>query len=149
MTRTNSLFPTEENETKVLENLRQQEEKLRQKLEEFSTRHARLGAFEWRYEFPEIIDEKGNFVGFDCIIGNPPYGVAMSNEYRKTVEEKIEHVPDYEIYYYFILLGKELLKIMDAWHTSFPTHGCSISLHKSSETLSCVKPSNIHTLGHY
>ena len=110
LTRTNSLFPTEENETKVLENLRQQEEKLRQKLEEFSTRHARLGAFEWRYEFPEIIDEKGNFVGFDCIIGNPPYGVAMSNEYRKTVEEKIEHVPDYEIYYYFILLGKELLK---------------------------------------
>lgn len=110
LARTNSLFPTEDDETKALESLRLQEEKLRQRLEEFSTRHARLGAFEWRYEFPKIIDEKGNFVGFDCLIGNPPYGVAMSNEYRKTVEEKIEHVPDYEIYYYFILLGKKLLK---------------------------------------
>ena len=31
------------------------------------------GAFEWRFEFPEVLDEKGNFVGFDVTIGNPPY----------------------------------------------------------------------------
>ncbi|MBV5277806.1 MAG: Eco57I restriction-modification methylase domain-containing protein [Campylobacteraceae bacterium] len=30
-------------------------------------------AFEWRFEFPEVLDEKGNFVGFDVVIGNPPY----------------------------------------------------------------------------
>jgi hypothetical protein len=30
-------------------------------------------AFEWAIEFPEIISEKGCFLGFDCIIGNPPY----------------------------------------------------------------------------
>ena len=108
--RTNSLFPPEEAETKVLENLRKQEEKLRLMLDEVSTRQTRLGAFEWRYEFPEIMDSKGEFVGFDCIIGNPPYGVHLSEEYRKTVEEKIEHVPDYEIYYYFISLAKMLLK---------------------------------------
>jgi len=30
-------------------------------------------AFEWRFEFPEILDEAGEFVGFDAIIGNPPY----------------------------------------------------------------------------
>ena len=32
-----------------------------------------LGAFEWRIEFPEVLDDEGNFIGFDCIIGNPPY----------------------------------------------------------------------------
>lgn len=32
-----------------------------------------VGAFEWRIEFPEVLDEEGNFEGFDCIIGNPPY----------------------------------------------------------------------------
>lgn len=32
-----------------------------------------LFAFEWRYEFPEILDDKGQFVGFDIIITNPPY----------------------------------------------------------------------------
>ncbi|MGL2916765.1 DUF7149 domain-containing protein [Helicobacter pylori] len=30
-------------------------------------------AFEWRFEFPEVLDDEGNFLGFDCIIGNPPY----------------------------------------------------------------------------
>ncbi len=31
------------------------------------------GSFEWRFEFPEVMDEQGNFVGFDAVIGNPPY----------------------------------------------------------------------------
>lgn len=30
-------------------------------------------AFEWRFEFPEVLDENGNFIGFDLVIGNPPY----------------------------------------------------------------------------
>jgi adenine-specific DNA-methyltransferase len=30
-------------------------------------------AFEWRFEFPEVLDDNGNFVGFDVVIGNPPY----------------------------------------------------------------------------
>lgn len=110
LARDNSLFPPEEEETKVLIDLRKKEAKLRQALEEVSSRHARLKAFEWRYEFPEVLNDKGQFDGFDCIIGNPPYGVSIQNEYRKTVEEKYEHVPDYEIYYYFISLAQKLVK---------------------------------------
>jgi adenine-specific DNA-methyltransferase len=30
-------------------------------------------AFEWRFEFPEVLDEEGRFKGFDVVIGNPPY----------------------------------------------------------------------------
>ncbi len=30
-------------------------------------------SFEWRFEFPEVLDDNGNFTGFDAIIGNPPY----------------------------------------------------------------------------
>ncbi len=30
-------------------------------------------AFEWRFEFPEVLDNEGNFVGFDVVIANPPY----------------------------------------------------------------------------
>lgn len=29
--------------------------------------------FEWRFEIPEILDNNAKFVGFDVIIGNPPY----------------------------------------------------------------------------
>ena len=31
-------------------------------------------AFEWRFEFPEALNDEGLFIGFDIIIGNPPYG---------------------------------------------------------------------------
>ena len=30
-------------------------------------------ALEWRFAFPEVLDDNGRFVGFDCIVGNPPY----------------------------------------------------------------------------
>jgi SAM-dependent methyltransferase len=30
-------------------------------------------SFEWRFEFPEVLNEKGDYVGFDAVIGNPPY----------------------------------------------------------------------------
>ena len=30
-------------------------------------------AFEWRFEFPEVLNDNGEFVGFDVVIGNPPY----------------------------------------------------------------------------
>lgn len=30
-------------------------------------------AFEWRFEFPEVLDDAGAFKGFDVVIGNPPY----------------------------------------------------------------------------
>lgn len=44
-------------------------------------------AFEWRFEFPEVLNEKGDFIGFDVIIGNPPYGVI----YKAAKEYFIEH----------------------------------------------------------
>ena len=30
-------------------------------------------AFEWRFEFPEVLNNEGEFEGFDVVIGNPPY----------------------------------------------------------------------------
>ena len=30
-------------------------------------------AFEWRFEFPEVLADDGGFIGFDAVIGNPPY----------------------------------------------------------------------------
>lgn len=41
-------------------------------------------AFEWAIEFPEILDEKGIFTGFDCIIGNPPYGLINKKQNQNT-----------------------------------------------------------------
>lgn len=30
-------------------------------------------AFEWRFEFPEVLNPDGSFRGFDAVLGNPPY----------------------------------------------------------------------------
>ncbi|MDA3904530.1 MAG: Eco57I restriction-modification methylase domain-containing protein [Bacteroidales bacterium] len=30
-------------------------------------------AIEWRFEFPNLLNDNGDFVGFDVVIGNPPY----------------------------------------------------------------------------
>ena len=38
-------------------------------------------SFEWRFEFPELIDDKGEFIGFDVIIGNPPYVVVNKENF--------------------------------------------------------------------
>lgn len=36
-------------------------------------------AFEWRFEFPELLNDNGEFEGFDVVIGNPPYVFAREN----------------------------------------------------------------------
>ncbi len=46
---------------------------LRKKLDDALSGGEYHSAFEWRFEFPEVLDDEGNFLGFDCIIGNPPY----------------------------------------------------------------------------
>jgi adenine-specific DNA-methyltransferase len=38
-------------------------------------------AFEWRFEFPEVLNNEGDFVGFDVVIGNPPYVFTRGNEF--------------------------------------------------------------------
>lgn len=42
-------------------------------------------AFEWVIEFPEVLADDGIFLGFDCVIGNPPYVSVkeISNDYKK------------------------------------------------------------------
>ncbi|GAA6893133.1 class I SAM-dependent DNA methyltransferase [Helicobacter pylori] len=55
---------------------------LRKKLDDALSGKEYQNAFEWRFEFPEVLDDEGDFLGFDCIIGNPPY-----IDYRKIDEE--------------------------------------------------------------
>ncbi|WRB28711.1 class I SAM-dependent DNA methyltransferase [Helicobacter pylori] len=70
-------------------------------------------ALEWRFEFPEVLDDEGNFLGFDCIIGNPPY---IRQEHIKDLKPLLEkQYQDFynsssDIYTYFFALAFNLLK---------------------------------------
>ncbi|MBT0813022.1 Eco57I restriction-modification methylase domain-containing protein [Litoribacter ruber] len=58
---------------KRVEKLEQELNKLSTEIEEIKHNKIYENAFEWRFEFPEVLDGEGNFVGFDVVIGNPPY----------------------------------------------------------------------------
>ncbi|WP_343286661.1 Eco57I restriction-modification methylase domain-containing protein [Helicobacter sp. 11S02596-1] len=69
-------------------------------------------AFEWRFEFPEILDENGDFMGFDLIIGNPPY---IRQESIKELKPHLEKNFDIysgtsDIYTYFFEQGWRVLQ---------------------------------------
>ncbi|WQS35723.1 class I SAM-dependent DNA methyltransferase [Helicobacter pylori] len=70
-------------------------------------------ALEWRFEFPEVLDDEGNFLGFDCIIGNPPY---IRQEHIKDLKPLLQkQYQDFynstaDIYTYFFALSFHLLK---------------------------------------
>ncbi|SDX64870.1 type IIG restriction enzyme/methyltransferase [Hymenobacter psychrophilus] len=45
-------------------------------------------AFEWRFEFPEVLRPDGSFRGFDAVLGNPPYGSAKQEITSRYVSSK-------------------------------------------------------------
>ncbi|WP_441737547.1 type IIG restriction enzyme/methyltransferase [Helicobacter pylori] len=68
---------------------------------------------EWRFEFPEVLDDEGDFSGFDCIIGNPPY---IRQEQIKEIKPLLQkqyqgfYNSTADIYTYFFALSYHLLK---------------------------------------
>jgi adenine-specific DNA-methyltransferase len=68
-------------------------------------------AFEWRFEFPEVIDDKGGFVGFDVVIGNPPYIKEYEGKYLfDGIRENEVYQGKMDIWYMFVADGIKLLK---------------------------------------
>ncbi|OPG31925.1 restriction endonuclease [Helicobacter pylori] len=86
---------------------------LRKKLDDALSGGEYHNAFEWRFEFPEVLDDEGDFSGFDCIIGNPPY---IRQEHIKDLKPLLEkQYQDFynsssDIYTYFFALSYHLLK---------------------------------------
>ncbi|GAA9281107.1 class I SAM-dependent DNA methyltransferase [Helicobacter pylori] len=86
---------------------------LRKKLDDALSGREYHNAFEWRFEFPEVLDDEGDFLGFDCIIGNPPY---IRQEQIKEIKPLLQkQYQDFynstaDIYTYFFALSYHLLK---------------------------------------
>ncbi|GAA8089614.1 hypothetical protein HpBT093_00760 [Helicobacter pylori] len=85
---------------------------LRKKLDDALSGREYQNAFEWRFEFPEVLDDEGDFLGFDCIIGNPPYmqvkkGLYSSIFYPFSEGKDIGKQNTYKV---FIELGFNLTK---------------------------------------
>ncbi len=68
-------------------------------------------AFEWRFEFPEVLNDEGDFVGFDVVIGNPPYGVEFKPSEKIFIKSNYYSMEgDFDSYIYFIEKTFSLIK---------------------------------------
>lgn len=63
-------------------------------------------SMEWMIEFPEVLDSEGRFVGFDVIIGNPPYIPSKYvNEIEKKLYKKTFNITDSQVDLYSVFIG--------------------------------------------
>jgi Alw26I/Eco31I/Esp3I family type II restriction m6 adenine DNA methyltransferase len=85
-----------ERKENLMAKLEKELENIERLLDEIETNRIYTDAFEWRLEFPEVLNDDGNFMGFDAVIGNPPYGIL--NKKQNKSESII--VPDDELQYY-------------------------------------------------
>ncbi|GAA7727535.1 class I SAM-dependent DNA methyltransferase [Helicobacter pylori] len=86
---------------------------LRKKLDDALSGREYHNAFEWRFEFPEVLNDEGDFLGFDCIIGNPPYiRQEQIREIKPLLQKQYQdfYNSTADLYTYFFALSYNLLK---------------------------------------
>lgn len=87
-------------------------EKIRDKIEDLKSNKMYQNAFEWRFEFPEVLNDKGDFLGFDVVIGNPPYGIKFADAEKIYYKNNFSnvHVRTPESFNYFWGLTERISK---------------------------------------
>ncbi|MCB0480231.1 MAG: Eco57I restriction-modification methylase domain-containing protein [Flavobacteriales bacterium] len=115
MTQT-SMFGMEAKAKKVwtdkVDKLTTETKKLETEIEEIKNNKIYQNAFEWRFEFPEVLNDQGDFVGFDVVIGNPPY---IRQEELSAIKPYLQanyktYAGTADLFVYFIELGLKSLK---------------------------------------
>ncbi|MCA6443575.1 MAG: N-6 DNA methylase [Bacteroidetes bacterium] len=116
MTNQGQLFEMSKKEkadwNKKVTQLTEEIKKLEAEIEEIKANKIFENAFEWRFEFPEVLNDDGDFVGFDVVIGNPPYGVKLIDREKEYLKNRFTATSgEVEIYTFFIDLAMaDLLK---------------------------------------
>ena len=86
-------------------------QKLETELDDIKNNKIYEDAFEWRFEFPEVLDDEGHFIGFDVVIGNPPYIRVQELSYNEIDYYKLNYFLAYkriDISILFIELSKAI-----------------------------------------
>jgi hypothetical protein len=98
---------------KKAEKLSEEIQKLEAEIEEIKANKIFENAFEWRFEFPEVLNDDGDFVGFDVVIGNPPYisTKEISEDLKNYFSKEFNTAKgQYDLYMLFTELGYRCLK---------------------------------------
>ena len=94
-----------------LKKLKEKLHTLEKEKEDIETNKLYTNAFEWRFEFPQLLDENGKFIGFDIIIGNPPYiKEATDKNAFNGLRNSAYYQGKMDLWYIFACKGIDLLK---------------------------------------
>ncbi|HAQ3910899.1 TPA: N-6 DNA methylase [Enterococcus faecium] len=110
-----SIFEEENKNSKEVAELNKQLAKAEKELEYRLKDPLFAKGMEWRMEFPEILGEDGKFIGFDLVIGNPPYIFARNQSFTdemKAYYSRTYQVSEYQAntYTIFMELAYQLLR---------------------------------------
>ncbi|MZP83327.1 MAG: type II restriction endonuclease [Bacteroidales bacterium] len=97
---------------KKVQKLTDEIKKLEAEIEEIKNNKIYENSFEWRFEFPEVLNEKGDFVGFDVVIGNPPWGATLSLEQKNFLKNRYALIDSStpNTFAYFLGISREISK---------------------------------------
>ncbi|CAM8357059.1 TaqI-like C-terminal specificity domain containing protein [Candidatus Methylopumilus planktonicus] len=112
-----ALFQPDKKEHKYkqdsIKKLRIDIKKLEDVIEEIKSNKIYEDAFEWRFEFPEVLNDEGDYIGFDLVIGNPPYiyrNLDISLVKKYYVENFSSTEGNFDLYKFFIELISKISK---------------------------------------
>ena len=114
------MFGGKKNEKKI-KALQKELKALEQQRAEIESNKIYDQAFEWRFEFPALLNDEGDFRGFDIIIGNPPYGAKLTTTEKTIYKEMYSdvHMRTPETFCYFTSLAFKLCIKNDAAVVSY------------------------------
>lgn len=97
---------------KRIAKLTQETRKLEAEIEAIKANKIYENAFEWRFEFPEVLNDQGEFVGFEVVIGNPPY---IRQEELKDLKPYLQeqyrtYAGTADMYVFFVERGLSILR---------------------------------------
>lgn len=107
-----SLFERTEQEKKGLVKLKAKLKELEKERITIESNKLYKDSFEWRFEFPQLLNKEGEFIGFDIIIGNPPFGASFTTAEKNVLKARYSdvHMRTPESYCYFISLAFRLAR---------------------------------------
>ena len=112
-------------------------------------------AFEWRYEFPSLLDDNGDFKGFDLVIGNPPYlriqGIREVNpDFADELVEKYKSATgSFDLYVTFVERGLQIINSSGIVNYIMPVKWTNSAFGKGLRELAANKTSQIINFGAY
>ncbi|MDO9549096.1 MAG: DUF559 domain-containing protein [Candidatus Marinimicrobia bacterium] len=99
---------------KKVKKLTNEIQKLENELEEIKNNKIYDNAFEWRFEIPEVLNDDGEFIGFDVVIGNPPYKMIQPHNTQKNELDTIKSLFEFadfkiDLFHLFFQKGIEII----------------------------------------